>query len=289
MSHIIVTAALALLVFFTVIIYGFWKNGLHFFNLFVPKGIPIYILPLIVFIEVLSFLAAGLPQRAPVRQYADGPHHAVRVRKLHPHARRARRPRLAPRQQGSERAVEWPLASRTQNDSACSMIRAEGSGGAAVLPCRRYPLNQRPHGSVPRIAPDVPPLAWQAQSQRTLRRYSGDSRSRSNRPLRALSRAPRRLRKPLVHPRAFDAEACILDGGGLRLDSVRRICADLLAATARGHLRGLAPPSPTWRSVLCLGPVPAVANGACRQRAARPSPRRHRTSSKCRSRRSGRA
>src|SRR6516162_7196854 len=49
MSHIIVTAALALLVFFTVIIYGFWKNGLHFFNLFVPKGIPIYILPLIVF------------------------------------------------------------------------------------------------------------------------------------------------------------------------------------------------------------------------------------------------
>src|ERR1700730_17269095 len=40
MSHIIVTAALALLVFFTVIIYGFWKNGLHFFNLFVPKGIP---------------------------------------------------------------------------------------------------------------------------------------------------------------------------------------------------------------------------------------------------------
>ena len=29
-SHIVVTAALALLVFFTVIVYGFWKNGLHF-------------------------------------------------------------------------------------------------------------------------------------------------------------------------------------------------------------------------------------------------------------------
>src|SRR5208337_3039156 len=57
MSHIIVTASLALLVFFTVIIYGFWKNGWHFLNLFVPKGIPIYILPLIVFIEVLSFLS----------------------------------------------------------------------------------------------------------------------------------------------------------------------------------------------------------------------------------------
>ena len=47
-SHIIVTAMMALLVFFTVIIYGFYKNGLGFFRLFVPSGIPIYILPLIV-------------------------------------------------------------------------------------------------------------------------------------------------------------------------------------------------------------------------------------------------
>src|SRR6202043_3147362 len=35
-SHIIVTAALALLVFFTVLVYGFYKNGLGFFKLFVP-------------------------------------------------------------------------------------------------------------------------------------------------------------------------------------------------------------------------------------------------------------
>src|SRR5271168_4890376 len=69
MSHIIVTAALALLVFFTVIIYGFWKNGLHFFNLFVPKGIPIYILPLIVFIEILSFLSR--PVSHSVRLFAN--------------------------------------------------------------------------------------------------------------------------------------------------------------------------------------------------------------------------
>ena len=68
-SHIIITAALALLVFFTVIIYGFWKNGLHFFNLFVPKGIPIYILPLIVFIEVLSFLSR--PISHSVRLFAN--------------------------------------------------------------------------------------------------------------------------------------------------------------------------------------------------------------------------
>ncbi|MGN6461484.1 MAG: F0F1 ATP synthase subunit A, partial [Pseudolabrys sp.] len=41
-SHIIITAALALTVFLIVLIYGFAKHGLHFFNLFVPKGIPIY-------------------------------------------------------------------------------------------------------------------------------------------------------------------------------------------------------------------------------------------------------
>jgi F-type H+-transporting ATPase subunit a len=68
-SHIIITAALALLVFVTVLIYGFWKNGLHFFNLFVPKGIPIYVLPLIVFIEVLSFLSR--PISHSVRLFAN--------------------------------------------------------------------------------------------------------------------------------------------------------------------------------------------------------------------------
>src|SRR5438046_8372413 len=54
-SHLIVTAALALLVFFTVLIYGFYKNGLKFFKLFVPSGVPIYIMPLVVFIEVIWF------------------------------------------------------------------------------------------------------------------------------------------------------------------------------------------------------------------------------------------
>jgi F-type H+-transporting ATPase subunit a len=68
-SHLIVTATLALSVFLTVLVYGFWKNGLHFFNLFVPKGIPIYILPLIVFIEVLSFLSR--PISHSVRLFAN--------------------------------------------------------------------------------------------------------------------------------------------------------------------------------------------------------------------------
>ena len=68
-THIIITAALALLVFFTVIFFGVWNHGLHFFNLFVPKGVPIYILPLIVFIEILSFLSR--PISHSVRLFAN--------------------------------------------------------------------------------------------------------------------------------------------------------------------------------------------------------------------------
>jgi len=68
-SHIIITAALALLVFLTVIVYGFWKNGLRFFKLFVPSGVPIYILPFVVAIEVLSFLSR--PISHSVRLFAN--------------------------------------------------------------------------------------------------------------------------------------------------------------------------------------------------------------------------
>jgi F-type H+-transporting ATPase subunit a len=68
-SHIIITAALALLVFLTDIVNGIYKNGLRFFGLFVPHGIPIYILPLIVFIEVLSFLSR--PISHSVRLFAN--------------------------------------------------------------------------------------------------------------------------------------------------------------------------------------------------------------------------
>jgi F-type H+-transporting ATPase subunit a len=68
-SHIIITAALAFLVFFTVLIYGFYKNGLKFFKLFVPSGIPIFILPLVVFIEVFSFFLR--PISHSVRLFAN--------------------------------------------------------------------------------------------------------------------------------------------------------------------------------------------------------------------------
>jgi F-type H+-transporting ATPase subunit a len=68
-SHIIITASFALLVFFTVLIYGLYKNGLKFFRIFVPPGIPIYILPLVVLIEIISFLSRPLSHS--VRLFAN--------------------------------------------------------------------------------------------------------------------------------------------------------------------------------------------------------------------------
>src|SRR5467141_2115333 len=68
-SHIIITVAFALLVFLTVVIYGFWRHGLRFLKLFVPSGIPIYILPLVTAIEVLSFFSR--PVSHSVRLFAN--------------------------------------------------------------------------------------------------------------------------------------------------------------------------------------------------------------------------
>jgi F-type H+-transporting ATPase subunit a len=68
-SHIIITAAFAALVFLTVVIYGFIKNGLRFLKVFVPSGIPIVILPLVTAIEILSFISR--PVSHSVRLFAN--------------------------------------------------------------------------------------------------------------------------------------------------------------------------------------------------------------------------
>jgi F-type H+-transporting ATPase subunit a len=54
-SHIIVTLALALVVFIGVTIIGFAKNGVGFLRLFVPSGVPIFVMPLLVPIEIISY------------------------------------------------------------------------------------------------------------------------------------------------------------------------------------------------------------------------------------------
>ena len=55
-SQLAVTATLGVLVSAVVFAVGFARNGLGFFKLFVPSGVPFFVLPLVVVIEVISFL-----------------------------------------------------------------------------------------------------------------------------------------------------------------------------------------------------------------------------------------
>ncbi len=56
-SHIIVTAAFAMLVITVVLVAGIAAHGSHFFGLFVPSGVPGWLLPFMVVIEVVSFVS----------------------------------------------------------------------------------------------------------------------------------------------------------------------------------------------------------------------------------------
>jgi F-type H+-transporting ATPase subunit a len=59
-GQVIITATMALMVFATVVVVGFAKNGTKFLKLFVPSGVPIYILPFVVLIEIISFFSRPL-------------------------------------------------------------------------------------------------------------------------------------------------------------------------------------------------------------------------------------
>lgn len=68
-SHIVVTAALALLIFLMVCALGIARHGAHFFSLFLPPGVPLAMTPLIVPIEVISFMIR--PVTLSVRLFAN--------------------------------------------------------------------------------------------------------------------------------------------------------------------------------------------------------------------------
>jgi F-type H+-transporting ATPase subunit a len=55
-SHIIVTFAFAGLIFIGVTLIGFIKNGFGYLRMFYPSGVPIYMAPIIIPIEVISYL-----------------------------------------------------------------------------------------------------------------------------------------------------------------------------------------------------------------------------------------
>ena len=68
-SHIIVTFAMALMVFLGVTVIGLIKHKLHFFSLFMPSGVPLYMAPLLVPIEIVSYLAR--PVTLSLRLFAN--------------------------------------------------------------------------------------------------------------------------------------------------------------------------------------------------------------------------
>jgi F-type H+-transporting ATPase subunit a len=68
-SHIIVTFGLAMIAFGVATLIGFVRHGFHYLTLFVPKGAPIYMMPLIVPIEILSYLSR--PISLSVRLFAN--------------------------------------------------------------------------------------------------------------------------------------------------------------------------------------------------------------------------
>ena len=68
-SHIIVTFALAAVIFLGVTIIGFVNHGAGYLKLFIPSGVPLFLLPLIVIIEIISYLSR--PVSLSVRLFAN--------------------------------------------------------------------------------------------------------------------------------------------------------------------------------------------------------------------------
>ena len=68
-SHIIVTLALALTVFIGATIIGFIRNGFGYLKLFVPSGVPVLLLPLVVVIEIVSYFIR--PMSLSIRLFAN--------------------------------------------------------------------------------------------------------------------------------------------------------------------------------------------------------------------------
>jgi len=68
-SHIIVTFILAAFIFIGVTIIGFTKHGIGYLKLFVPSGVPFILMPLIIVIEIISYLSR--PISLSVRLFAN--------------------------------------------------------------------------------------------------------------------------------------------------------------------------------------------------------------------------
>ena len=68
-SHIIVTLAFAMFIFIGVTILGFIIHGFKYLKIFVPSGVPVVLLPIIMVIEIISYLSR--PVSLSVRLFAN--------------------------------------------------------------------------------------------------------------------------------------------------------------------------------------------------------------------------
>ena len=68
-SHIVVTFTMALFVFIGVTIIALVKHKMHFFTFFMPPGVPMYMAPLLIPIEIISYLSR--PISLSVRLFAN--------------------------------------------------------------------------------------------------------------------------------------------------------------------------------------------------------------------------
>ncbi|MDR0555421.1 MAG: F0F1 ATP synthase subunit A [Holosporaceae bacterium] len=68
-SHIIATFTIAMIVFLFITILGFVLHGMKFFTLFAPSGVPKFLLPLLIPVEMISYLTR--PISLSVRLFAN--------------------------------------------------------------------------------------------------------------------------------------------------------------------------------------------------------------------------
>ena len=68
-SHIVVTFTMALFVFLGVTVIAVAKHKMHFFSFFMPPGVPMYMAPLLIPIEIISYLSR--PISLSVRLFAN--------------------------------------------------------------------------------------------------------------------------------------------------------------------------------------------------------------------------
>ena len=78
-SQIAVTATFGIITILMVLGIGFAKHGLGFFKLFVPSGVPIFVLPFVVIIEFVSFLLRPITLTLRLFGNMMGGHVALKV------------------------------------------------------------------------------------------------------------------------------------------------------------------------------------------------------------------